>query len=158
MKKRSKRKWLVHPLKLIKIKNPFGFLQSSLQILAERDHVLRKPLETLFLTSKPSLPPSGLSPPSPLWLTAGQAALTSVNGFLVFCSPTRVTRATTPGNPPPLTKTLPKANRTRLLPCLHPVCLFLPINKLASSVDAIAVSKIWKHYWLTDWPNQMGRC
>ena len=27
-------------------------------------------------------------------------------------------------------------------------------NKLASSVDAIAISKIWKHYWLTDWLTQ----
>ena len=34
--KRSKRKWLVHSLKLVKIKNPFGFLQTNHQILAER--------------------------------------------------------------------------------------------------------------------------
>ena len=35
-------------------------------------------------------------------------------------------------------------------------------NKLASSVDAIAISKIWKHYSLTHspthWPNDRGRC
>ena len=34
--KTSKRKWLVHPLKLIKIKKSFWFLQSSPQILAEQ--------------------------------------------------------------------------------------------------------------------------
>ena len=34
MYKRSKQKWLVHPLKVVKVKNPFGFLQSSPQILA----------------------------------------------------------------------------------------------------------------------------
>ena len=33
-----------------------------------------------------------------------------------------------------------------------------PINKLASSVDAIAISKIWKHYPPTDWPGKMLRC
>ena len=33
-------------------------------------------------------------------------------------------------------------------------------NKLASSVDAITISEIWKHYWLTHWLRRVGarRC
>ena len=36
------------------------------------------------------------------------------------------------------------------------------VNKLASSVDAIAISKIWSYQWLTDWLTHLltdrGRC
>ena len=99
---------------------------------------IRTPAEALSPLALPSktVPSHLLCHPLPSLIdswTGGADLGQWVSRFLL--GPTRVTRAEkTPGNPPTLTETLPKANRTRLLPCLHTGgAFFPPIDEIFSN-------------------------